>query len=362
MKSRKSICAFLGIMILSISMICTACGNSAKPEAGGDGTAQSIDSTVSDKSSDSETAKGSSDVTDGKEDSSGSETADAGTKISFDAHINRIQANGYATIGLTSEGKLIACAPPAEGENVVETEGDYVTWTGVKNFDSNSGATAAVLEDGTVVMCGGLKDEMEYCDFSPVAEWKDVVQVAMGKREIIALKADGSIEMAGDLMTEDLDDTTGFVQVEDGCDPIGLKADGTVVVWDWWWEDPIDDVSTWTDITEISCSWNHIVGLKADGTVVAAGNNEFGQCDVSDWTDIIAVSAGVEYTIGLRADGTVVACGSDDNGKTNVNDWTDIVEIDAGYHHCAGIRSDGSVVATGGNWQGQLNVEGWNLN
>lgn len=30
----------------------------------------------------------------------------------------------------------------------------------------------------------------------------------------------------------------------------------------------------------------HTVGLKADGTVVAAGYNEHGQCDVSDWTDI----------------------------------------------------------------------------
>lgn len=30
----------------------------------------------------------------------------------------------------------------------------------------------------------------------------------------------------------------------------------------------------------------HTVGLKADGTVVAVGYNEDGQCDVSDWTDI----------------------------------------------------------------------------
>ena len=29
-----------------------------------------------------------------------------------------------------------------------------------------------------------------------------------------------------------------------------------------------------------------MVGLKSDGTVVAAGDNEDGQCDVSDWTNI----------------------------------------------------------------------------
>lgn len=31
----------------------------------------------------------------------------------------------------------------------------------------------------------------------------------------------------------------------------------------------------------------HTVGLKSDGTVVAVGNNEFGQCDVGSWRDIL---------------------------------------------------------------------------
>ena len=30
----------------------------------------------------------------------------------------------------------------------------------------------------------------------------------------------------------------------------------------------------------------HTVGLRSDGTVVATGWNEYGQCNVSDWTDI----------------------------------------------------------------------------
>lgn len=36
----------------------------------------------------------------------------------------------------------------------------------------------------------------------------------------------------------------------------------------------------------IAASISHTVGLKADGTVVAVGNNFDGKCDVSDWTDI----------------------------------------------------------------------------
>ena len=34
---------------------------------------------------------------------------------------------------------------------------------------------------------------------------------------------------------------------------------------------------------EIAASEEHTVGLKSDGTVVACGKNDDGQCDVSDW-------------------------------------------------------------------------------
>jgi len=51
------------------------------------------------------------------------------------------------------------------------------------------------------------------------------------------------------------------------------------------------------------------VGLKDDGTVVAVGDNEAGQCDVGGWMDIIQVAAGYEHTVGLKDDGTVVAAG-----------------------------------------------------
>ena len=53
----------------------------------------------------------------------------------------------------------------------------------------------------------------------------------------------------------------------------------------------------------------HTVGLKDDGTVVAVGHNDSGQCDVGGWTDITQVAAGGYHTVGLKADGTVLAVG-----------------------------------------------------
>ena len=77
-------------------------------------------------------------------------------------------------------------------------------------------------------------------------------------------------------------------------------------------------MSDWTDIVAISAGDEHTVGLKADGTVVAVGNNEYGQCDVSDWTDIVAISAGYWHTVGLKADGTIVAVGYNKYGQCDI--------------------------------------------
>ena len=40
---------------------------------------------------------------------------------------------------------------------------------------------------------------------------------------------------------------------------------------------------TFASTNWLSTAESHIVGLKADGTVVAAGDNNYGQCEVSGW-------------------------------------------------------------------------------
>ena len=138
----------------------------------------------------------------------------------------------------------------------------------------------------------------------------------------------------------------------------GLKADGTVVAVGNN-EDGQCVVSDWVDIVAISAGYGHTVGLKADGTVVAVGENEDSQCDVSGWTDIVAISAGNNHTVGLKADGTVVAVGYNKDGQCDVSDWTDIVAISAGGWHTVGLKADGIVVAVGCNKDGQCEVSDW---
>ncbi len=175
-----------------------------------------------------------------------------------------------------------------------------------------------------------------------------------------ALKTDGTVAYS-DIDEEcDVSNWSDIVAISVGENHIvGLKSDGTVDAAGYSWDGRCD-VSDWTDIVAISAGYDHTIGLKADGTVVAVGNNTDGQCDVSDWTDIVAISAMRNHTIGLRVDGTAVAVGNGYGDRCNVSDWTDIAAISAGDSHTVGLKTDGTVVAVGINEGGQCDVSSWN--
>jgi alpha-tubulin suppressor-like RCC1 family protein len=97
----------------------------------------------------------------------------------------------------------------------------------------------------------------------------------------------------------------------------------------------------------VAAGGGHIVGLKADGTAVAMGDNGDGQCNIDNWTEIIQIAAGCLHTVGLKANGTVVAAGDNHYKQCNVGNWTDIIHVAAGYLHTVGVKSDGTVVAAG---------------
>lgn len=70
---------------------------------------------------------------------------------------------------------------------------------------------------------------------------------------------------------------------------------------------------------------NHAAALKNDGTVVAEGDNDYGQCNVSEWNDIVAIAAGSYHTVGLKADGTVVVAGRLTEDIKGVNKWENML-------------------------------------
>ena len=299
-------------------------------------------------------------------------------------NIIAVSAGWYHTVGLKADGTVVAVGRNGDGQCEVSS------WTDIVAVSAGLWHTVGLKSDGTVVSAGS-KDE----DSGNVMGWTDIVAVSAGWDHTVGLKADGTAVYAGpglnahgvadwqdirlplgerkelgkteNKKTEDkkpesaelslsidnalLNETTLSTY---RTNTVGLRSDGTVVAAGSN-EDGECDVSDWRDIIAVSTGNGCIFGLKANGTVIAVGNNLDEQCEVSNWTNIVAVSAGQWHTVGLRADGTVVAVGSTIDGQCSVSGWRDIVAVSAGSDFTAGLRSDGTVVATG-----QLfDVSGW---
>lgn len=97
----------------------------------------------------------------------------------------------------------------------------------------------------------------------------------------------------------------------------------------------------------LATGYQHTLARTEAGTVLAAGSNEFGQCNTSEWTDIVAVAAGAYHSVGLRTDGTLVATGSNEFGQCNVRKWQNVATIYAGAYNTVGITKSGQLLNTG---------------
>jgi len=107
-----------------------------------------------------------------------------------------------------------------------------------------------------------------------------------------------------------------------------------------------------------SAGGGYTVLLQSDGTVVARGLNENGQCDIPPLEKGLSytqVSAGLYHTVLLRSDGSVVACGLNSNRQCNIPPGT-YSQVSAGGFHTVLLRKDGRAVACGRNYCGQCNI------
>lgn len=96
----------------------------------------------------------------------------------------------------------------------------------------------------------------------------------------------------------------------------------------------------------IACSMYHLVAVKPDGTVIAAGRNNHKQCDVSGWRDIVAVDCDESGTVGLTKDGRVKYTGWNVYKESSCMSWSEIKQVVMSSHCVFGLKNDGTVLAT----------------
>ena len=95
----------------------------------------------------------------------------------------------------------------------------------------------------------------------------------------------------------------------------------------------MDQVSSWfVDIVQVA-SWHYnMVGLRSDGTAVAAFASFLEPIDVGYFDDIVQVESVEDNIIGITSKGLVVAAGAD---KEEFESWA-LTEYAEGYLQGAG--------------------------
>lgn len=199
----------------------------------------------------------------------------------------KLWERGNGWLALTTEGSLISHA-----ERRVSRSRDRV-----KDFDcSRAGGILLLLDDGSV--------ETSLCEFQPSdeirAQLTDVIDVALGGGEYedileneiaLAVRKDGSLIWWGPAT-----DQSGFKSpIRSAATNISvvestgqffalLRNDGRIVIWN-----PVGGVNSRLAVPdelnqsayrEVAIGARHVVGLKKDGSVVAWGENNRGECDV----------------------------------------------------------------------------------
>lgn len=189
------------------------------------------------------------------------------------------------------------------------------------------------------------------------SDWTDV---SAGTKHTLAVRADGTLWAWG--------------ANDYGATGLGTDVGTTLVP---------TQVGTGTDWVAVAAGVNHSLALRADGTLWAWGANYQGRTglglaggttlvptQVGTGTDWVAVAAGVYQSLGLRADGTLWAWGDNFIGSlglgssvpyayvpTQVGTGTDWTAVSAGAgFQSMGIRADGTLWAWGANTFGSTGL------
>lgn len=281
--------------------------------------------------------------------------------------IKAISACFYQSFAVKEDGKVVGWGYYLDGQTKTPR---YVK--NVMAVSSGSSFTLALKEDGKLVGWGN--DEMG--QISPPADLSDVIGIsATSRHHALALKSNGKVAAWG---------SNGFGQTNVPADlqdviavsvgwyhSTALKRDGVVYEWGrnnhgpgaafvCYCKPPPPETeeqkkTRWVkvfpglSIKSISAGATHSLAVKKNGTVVAWGNNSYGQCRVpAGLTNVVATAGGTFHSLALKGDGSVVAWGRNHECQTDVPaDLGDVIKIFAGDDYSAAIKRDGRLIVWG---------------
>jgi len=274
-----------------------------------------------------------------------------------------IAAGSHHSLAAAMDGRAVAWGSNIEGWASIpmETGQSRVPegLTGVQAVAGGLQHSLALRDDGTVVGWGSgtVPDGLT-----------GVTAVAAGGSRSLALLEDGTVVAWGggyydEPVPEDLTDVTAIAV--GGIHSLALLGDGTVVAWggnDW---GQCDVPQGLTGVTAIAAGGDHSLALLGDGRVVGWGANQASgylggylgsqmplivnqSVPPDGLSNVVAIAAGGYHSLALIDDGSVVAWGWNEDGQCELpGNLGEAVAIAAGARHSLALLSASSQLPPG---------------
>ncbi len=216
------------------------------------------------------------------------------------SRIIAVAAGAYHTLGLHADGTVISC-----GRNS-ENQCNTADWRDIVAIAAADYASFGLRSDGTVLVSG-------FNSYPDIPGWNHITAIRGGTYNVAALTESGDAllshvtarsERLSSLV--DLAVTTAFAA--------GLKADGTVVCSNG--ADP-----DWQDIIAISTCSTALLGLDTSGRIHALFFRRGDAVDFSAVDNCLALSSGGTHFVFVLKDGSVIALGENDYGQCDTQSW-----------------------------------------
>lgn len=263
------------------------------------------------------------------------ETPDASLGLTQpEAPIGMVAAGSVHTVGLRADGTAVSAGHDTVGQRKVSG------WENLVYIAAGELFTAGVTADGTLMLAGDGTGLADSASWEAASAWTGLHSIAAGKTHLVGLKTDGTVVAVGDNASGQCEVTgwSDIVAIAAGdAFTLGLTSAGTLVT-----AGAAPDVSAWKDVVAISAGGDVAAALTSGGTALVSNG-----ADVSAWSGLSAVAAGAYGVVGVKADGTVVAVLAD--ASIDLSAEKDVVGAAVGTQHIVLMHRDGTAVGYGVN-------------
>lgn len=265
---------------------------------------------------------------------------------------------GKVAIGVTAQG-----TPPLSYQWSFGTE--LLPWNSSLTITNMQAGDVGSYSVTITNMAGTVTSTNVRLVLGRIAEWpwsytRDTVTNAVALDGNLALLEDGTVKVrdTGEVPLG----LTNVVSISGGgtFNAAVNAADGTVIAWGDNAYGQTNVPAGLTKVAMVSCGSTHAVALKDDGTLVAWGSNRYGETNIPPGlSNVVYVCAGrySSSTVALKSDGTLVVWGGGGYGETNLPaGLADVVATRLNLDQGMALHSDGTVVTWGSTNSGRASI------